>query len=152
MKFIIDKRNGKWASINVPEKGDLGFMLNRPENEIFDTRLAANSAAHSRNAAERKAEIAAYLAPKPTPVDSVFRLEEWPEITSGLGIGGVGSDDYNIHTEQPANWPVAYSSRRNPDYPNGRKLDCGHIVYEAVEVTSASLGSSCPDCYDRMSD
>jgi hypothetical protein len=38
------------------------------------------------------------------------------------------------------------------DYPQGRKLACGHIVYRKAEVMSASLGSSCPDCYDRMSD
>ena len=37
------------------------------------------------------------------------------------------------------------------DYPNGRKLDCGHTIYNQVEVMSASLGSSCTDCYDRMS-
>lgn len=39
-----------------------------------------------------------------------------------------------------------------PDYPNGRKLDCGHVVYWKSEVMSASRGTSCPDCYDRMSD
>lgn len=38
------------------------------------------------------------------------------------------------------------------DYPQGRKLDCGHTVYHQSEVMSASLGTSCPDCYDRMSD
>lgn len=29
---------------------------------------------------------------------------------------------------------------RQPDYPNGRKLDCGHVVYWANEGMSASLG------------
>ena len=38
------------------------------------------------------------------------------------------------------------------DYPQGRKLNCGHTVYMASHVMSASRGSSCPDCYDRMSD
>ena len=38
------------------------------------------------------------------------------------------------------------------DYPNGRELDCGHVVYNAVEVMTASLGASCSECYDRMSD
>ena len=37
------------------------------------------------------------------------------------------------------------------DYPSGRKLSCGHTVYTQTEVMSASLGSSCTDCYDRMS-
>lgn len=29
--------------------------------------------------------------------------------------------------------------------------NCGHTVHETA-VMSASLGTSCPDCYDRMSD
>jgi len=39
-----------------------------------------------------------------------------------------------------------------PDYPQGRRLSCGHMVYYADEVMSASMGTSCLDCYDRMSD
>ena len=31
------------------------------------------------------------------------------------------------------------------------KCSCGHIVPKS-SVMSASMGSSCPDCYDRMSD
>lgn len=42
--------------------------------------------------------------------------------------------------------------RPEPDYPDGRLLDCGHVVYWANNVMSASNGSSCLDCYDRMSD
>ncbi len=34
--------------------------------------------------------------------------------------------------------------------PNLVKCDCGHTV-ERMLVMSASMGSSCPDCYDRMS-
>lgn len=41
---------------------------------------------------------------------------------------------------------------RQPDYPKGRELSCGCIVYYKSEVMSASLGSSCAGCYDRMSD
>jgi hypothetical protein len=40
---------------------------------------------------------------------------------------------------------------RTPDYPNGRTLDCGCVVYWANEVMSASNGTSCARCYDRMS-
>lgn len=36
-------------------------------------------------------------------------------------------------------------------YPDGRMLDCGHVVYHASHVMSASSGTSCTDCYDRMS-
>lgn len=31
------------------------------------------------------------------------------------------------------------------------RCDCGHSVERAL-VMNASLGTSCPDCYDRMSD
>lgn len=38
---------------------------------------------------------------------------------------------------------------RQPDYPDGRTLDCGCVVYWANEVMSASNGTSCARCYDR---
>lgn len=41
---------------------------------------------------------------------------------------------------------------RKPDYPDGRKLDCGCTVFYAAGVMNASMGSSCGNCYDRMSD
>jgi len=31
------------------------------------------------------------------------------------------------------------------------RCDCGHTVAKSL-VMNASLGTSCPDCYDRMSD
>lgn len=40
---------------------------------------------------------------------------------------------------------------QQPDYPNGRRLSCGCTVYNAVEVMNASMGSSCANCYDQMS-
>jgi len=46
--------------------------------------------------------------------------------------------------------PKKQQARRD-DYPNGRELDCGHVVFNQYEVMSASLGSSCEACYDRMS-
>lgn len=38
------------------------------------------------------------------------------------------------------------------NYPNGRVLDCGCVVYYSSHVMSSSRGSSCIDCYDRMSE
>ena len=34
----------------------------------------------------------------------------------------------------------------------GTELNCGCVVYNAVEIMNAGLGTSCSDCYDRMSD
>lgn len=42
---------------------------------------------------------------------------ECPEITSGLGIGGAGSDDYNINTEQN----VAYPTYTHGQAPAGQQ-------------------------------
>lgn len=50
---------------------------------------------------------------------------EHPEITSGLGIGGHGSDDYNINTEQPS-----------PSFSTGRKRPGG----------GGQLWEPCPRC------
>lgn len=41
--------------------------------------------------------------------------------------------------------------KRNLPAPQLVKCACGHSV-PAAQVMSASRGSSCPDCYDRMSD
>ena len=43
--------------------------------------------------------------------------------------------------------------RNKRDISKYRKLDCGHTVKKGVgAVMNASTGTSCPDCYDRMSD
>ena len=38
----------------------------------------------------------------------------------------------------------------SPDVPM-RRCSCGHTIPENL-VMSASMGTSCPDCYDKMSD
>lgn len=41
----------------------------------------------------------------------------------------------------------------NQNFSNaGWLMDCGHRVHFKAERMQASLGTSCPDCYDRMSD
>ena len=40
---------------------------------------------------------------------------------------------------------------RLADYEYGRKLDCGCTVYFSGDVLTSSRGTSCPNCYDRMS-
>ncbi len=68
----------------------------------------------------------------------------------GFGIGEAG--------RAPATTPLdeleAARLQRLParDYPNGRRLDCGCVVYYRSHVMSASLGTACPGCYDEMSD
>jgi len=69
--------------------------------------------------------------------------------TSGLGIGEAG--------QVPASTPedeleaVQLQGHRKYDYPQGRKLKCGCTVWYAAHVMNASMGTSCSDCYDKMS-
>jgi len=77
-------------------------------------------------------------------------MNDISEKTSGFGIGEAGqAAETSIGAELEA---VQLQPRPAPDYPEGRKLACGCTVYYKHEVMSASLGSSCFNCFDRMSD
>jgi hypothetical protein len=64
----------------------------------------------------------------------------------GFGIGGLGR--YEERPIIPTAAQLDRQARREAGYV---KCDCGHSV-PASQVMSASLGTACPDCYDRMSD
>lgn len=68
---------------------------------------------------------------------------------SGLGIGGAGRIDPAAEVSET----IARRGVRpvTPPRRDGVRCDCGHTVPPA-QVLNASLGTSCPDCYDRMSD
>jgi len=72
------------------------------------------------------------------------------EKASGLGIGEAGRVDASTPEDELE--AVRLQGRRQPDYPQGRKLSCGCTVFYAAHVMNASMGTSCQDCYDRMSD
>ena len=72
------------------------------------------------------------------------------EKTSGLGIGEAGK--VSASTLEDELEAVQSQPRSRYDYPQGRKLACGCTVFYAAHVMNASLGTSCQDCYDRMSD
>jgi hypothetical protein len=59
-----------------------------------------------------------------------------------------GTDWYNLLRDADAQ---AKPKPQKNDYPNGRVLDCGCTVYNRGEVMNASMGSSCANCYDLMS-
>ena len=63
---------------------------------------------------------------------------------SGLGIGEAG--------RVPATdiLSALEAERLQPTPPATVRCDCGHTVPRAW-VMWASLGTACPDCYDRMS-
>jgi hypothetical protein len=88
-----------------------------------------------KTAREELIRLNAAPRPEPTPT-AKSRTWESMDIDSGLGIGGIGSDDYNIHTEtEPMNIVTGHSRSNGggqlwEDCPRcGRQpvhLDCGY--------------------------
>jgi hypothetical protein len=70
----------------------------------------------------------------------------------GFGIGELGRTPASTPADNAEAQQITRRQMPAPDYPKGRRLSCGHIVYYRSHVLSASLGSSCQDCYDRMSE
>lgn len=73
-------------------------------------------------------------------------MSDQPAKTSGFGIGEAG--------KAPASTPMDdyQAAQLQPLKPERLvKCDCGHTV-PASWVMRANLGTSCPDCYDDMSD
>lgn len=69
------------------------------------------------------------------------------------GIGRIPQDvDVAAESIALAEAQAITSPRRAPDYPNGRRLDCGCVVHYSTQVMRANMGSSCCGCYDRMAD
>jgi len=68
---------------------------------------------------------------------------------SGLGIGRIADVDptTEILAELEAEKIMQERNKNNRREP--KLCDCGHWSTQSM---SASLGSACPDCYDRMSD
>ena len=69
------------------------------------------------------------------------------EKTSGLGIGEAGQ----VSASTPEDELEAARLQPCNEYARGRKLACGCTAWHG-RVMNASMGTSCPDCYDRMSD
>lgn len=69
----------------------------------------------------------------------------------GYGIGQTGRESASTPQDDQKAQRLS-KPRRGPDYPQGRKLDCGCVVHYRSQVMSANLGSSCCECYDRMAD
>jgi hypothetical protein len=74
-------------------------------------------------------------------------MSDAPNKNSGFGIGEVG----NVPASTPLDDLEAERLQPAPKVKRMVKCACGHTVPASL-VMSASLGTSCPDCYDRMSD
>lgn len=79
MKYIIEQQDGRWVSVNVPEKPEYQKMLNRDPRDIFESRKLANAECKRRNA------MPAPTQPHRTPAEFPYDFD------SGFGIGGLNS-------------------------------------------------------------
>ena len=95
--------------------------------------------------------VPAFRQTRPLTRDEVIAA-----LTSGITLRNDPADWYSrcregeIYERKIAERAAAQIAAR--DYPEGCKLNCGHIVYYKGNVMIASRGSSCADCYDRMSE
>lgn len=80
-------------------------------------------------------------APVAASTESPFDFD-----SGGFGIGGLGR-----YEEQPIIPTAAQLDRQARREASYAECDCGHRV-PAAQVMTASLGTACPNCYDRMSD
>jgi hypothetical protein len=48
-----------------------------------------------------------------------------------------------------AETPATLPARSEPDYEQGRRLDCGHIVFSRNDVVNGNRGTMCFDCYSN---
>ena len=72
-----------------------------------------------------------------------YFLAETEDVEMAKAQGNSNDDIVNALTPK--------KSKVTPDYPEGRKLDCGCTVYFGHEAMTTSAGTSCARCYDRMS-
>ena len=73
---------------------------------------------------------------------NLSRLDVIDALNSGCELRNDSDDWYSICRIQPATKPVADIELV--------KCNCGHSVRKS-SIMSASMGTSCPECYDRMS-
>ena len=67
---------------------------------------------------------------------------------SGFGIGEISHDYIQSPGAEESTYKILLSQTRPSKLV---KCSCGHTIPEELVMT-ASLGSACPDCFDKMSD
>jgi hypothetical protein len=113
----------------------------QPEYEIHDTSSPYDKQWRPATAAELEPLIETAAAYQKKTVAEIREL-----IAAGTAVAyQKGPNYYYTHGEYKIR-----KYRKPAPKPEMVKCDCGHSVPRGL-VMSASLGSSCPNCYDRMS-
>lgn len=98
-------------------------------------------------------EIYSWVDPYANPADNVrySARREVPGGTKSLDVAMTSPDDVKPWIDRRTAAETAPAMPKVERTPRMVMCSCGHEV-EAELVMSASRGTSCPDCYDRMSD
>ena len=85
------------------------------------------------------------IVPSCTAVKTTTREKITAALAAGQMLRNDPEDWYSNCRAKPAPVVLTYSKEQLV------KCDCGHTVRKG-QVMSASLGTACPECYDRMSE
>lgn len=121
----------------------LEFKALSPEEQA-----ARLEAAQREYEEQRKRDRAKLFGDRASGADSGAASDRTAK-TSGFGIGELGG----VPETTPAAEAEAAAIERQQytDTDTLVRCSCGHTVHRSL-VMSASRGTACPDCYDRMSD
>lgn len=95
---------------------------------------------------------ASHVACPARRVESVCDSGDVSAKRDGFGIGELGRTPASTPMDNLEAATLMAKHLPQRDYPNGRRLDCGCVVYYRSHVMNASIGTACADCYDEMSD
>jgi len=139
-RLYCERMNAYYDEMN--KLSDLPSSLNRKDYEAAAARLGVEiSSDEDIRSKKYSLENGNF-----NPYSGGYYMEAYTP-TFCLRMGLEGRRLSAISKENPLN-----PKNKIHDYPDGRTLDCGHTVYDKVMVMHASMGSCCPDCYDKFSD
>lgn len=123
--------------------GEVSENMNPNEYEITNGYVGSFGISYKTATAETLAEAVTAAAQRNNTTEE--RITEM--LQNGVNVAWCDSPNYHY------DHGTGYIRRKRAPRPEPQlvRCDCGHSVERAL-VMSASLGTSCPDCYDRMSD
>jgi len=109
----IPDGDGKiWLYVENPPYGSCIITCPHCGSEFVNNFLYADSPAICPYCGKERATV------------TVAAPVEFADISSGLGIGGAGSDDYNIHTETDCPTPTVFGKRSGQLWQECEKPGC----------------------------
>ena len=96
-------------------------------------------------------DAAGNIVPRFRAIRDLTRDEAIADLATGKTLRNDPADWYSECRDGEAAERIVTARRANRRPVEMVKCSCGHTI-PRMSVMSASMGTSCPDCYDRMSD